>query len=114
MTPQEERIDKALGSLSHARTALDDPSGLSEEDFRSWEEGEHNEYVIDQIDDAMRLLSPEKSEQKFALIVALDGEFVTRHFDAEEEAIEAIGEAISVKLRQPDAVVTLVLGRVEP
>ena len=81
MTPAEERIDKVLDALSHARTALDDPSGLPEEDFRSWNEGEHNEYTS-RIDDAMRLLSPEK---KYGLVVALDGEFTTRAFDARDE-----------------------------
>jgi len=68
MTSQEERIDKALDSLSHARTALDDPGGLSAQalrevgayaDSHSWLDA-HAAYAIDKIDDAMRLLSPEK------------------------------------------------------
>ena len=106
MTPAEERIDKVLDALSHARTALDDPTGLPIEDFRSWRDGEANEYVIDRIDDAMRLLSPEK---KYRLIVALDGEFTTRGFDAEDEAIDVIGEAINLKEKYPQSVVTIVI-----
>ena len=62
----------------------------------------------------MRLLNIEKPEQKFALIVAHNGAFVGPHWDAEEEAIEAIGEAIQRKLLFPDDVVTLVVGRVGP
>lgn len=57
MTRYTEVIDKALDALSRARTALDDPAGLPEDDYRSWEEGPDNAYAIDQIDDAMRLLT---------------------------------------------------------
>ena len=44
------------------------------------------------------------------LTVCVDGVKTTREFDAEDEAIEAIGEAMWRKLRQPSAVVTLLVG----
>lgn len=114
MTPDQERIDKVLDALSHARTALDDPSGLPEEDFRSWNEGEHNEYVIDRIDDAMRLLGAFVDEPKFGLMVCRDGASMTRLFDPEEEAIDAVGAALIAKQELPEAVITIVVGRVGP
>jgi len=52
------------------------------------------------------------SEPEYDLDVAVDGGFpasVERSFDAYEEAIEAIGEAIRLKTDYPDSVVTLVL-----
>lgn len=110
MTPEEERIDKVLDSLSKARTALDDPAGLDEDDHRSWEEGPDNLFAIDMIDDAMRLLSPEKSEPEFGLMVSVNGVFVSRRFDPEEEAIDAIGEALERKSANSDDVVTIVVG----
>lgn len=120
MTADEERIDKALDSLSLARTALDDPMGLP--DGAAEVDGLHpvvghpllREFAIDKIDDAMRLLNIEKPEPKFALIVAQDGTFVSRHFDAEEETIDAVGVAINHKENSPDSVVTIIVGRVEP
>lgn len=111
MTREEEVID-ALDSLSYARTALDDPGALDGE----WREPSTpatqapNRYAIDKIDDAMRLLSPEK----FSLMVAHNGSFVSRHFDPEEEAIDVIGEAIERKRIFPDDVITIVVGRVNP
>lgn len=44
------------------------------------------------------------------LTVCVDGVETTREFDAEDEAIEAIGEAMWRKLQQPSAVVTLLVG----
>lgn len=55
-----EQLDKALDSLSRARTALDDPDGLDEDDHRSWEEGPDNLFAINMIDDAMRLLGADQ------------------------------------------------------
>lgn len=126
MTPEQERVDKALDSLSHARTALDDPIGLPDHVLEGLEEADQSEldqfgsvqgpsnlirYAIDKIDDAMRLLNPEKNDT-FVLSVALDGAFVEmREFDAEDEAIEAIGEAISLKRKNPGSLVSVVLGQ---
>lgn len=55
------RIDKALDSLSLARTALDDPAGLPEneaEDLQPLADNRQGlkDYAIEKIDDAMRLL----------------------------------------------------------
>lgn len=110
MTSDQER---AREELSLARTALDEgfTDGVNEP-LLSPEKA--REYAIDRIDTAMRLLSPEKEEQKFALLVAQDGTFVSRHFDAEEETIDAVGYAINMKENNPDSVVTLIVGRVEP
>lgn len=47
---------------------------------------------------------------KSTLTVCVDGVETTREFDAEEEAIDAIGEALWAKLQKPDAIVTLLVG----
>lgn len=115
MTADEGRIDKALDALSRARTALDDPSGLPEDESDGdLVNNPHGlkEYAIDQIDDAMRLLNIEKPEPKFGLMVCRDGVSITRPFDAEEEAIDAIGAAMIAKEKVPDSVITVVVGRV--
>ena len=52
------------------------------------------------------LLSPEK---KYTLIVALDGEFTTRASISEERRTGAIREAIALKERNPQSVVTIVV-----
>jgi len=127
MTADEERIDKVLDSLSHARTALDDPGGLSiqataevanqfgdRHDGWSLTTDALKAYAIDKIDDAMRLLSPEKMEPMFMLQVTLGDKSIGRLFEAEEEAIEAIGEAIEAKRAFPDHPVRIVIGRVDP
>jgi len=75
MTPHEERIDKALDSLSHARTALDDPGALDGEWRRpSTPESEApSAYAIDKIDDAMRLLDPEQGNAPTHVVVCVSG-----------------------------------------
>jgi hypothetical protein len=70
-----ETLDKALDSLSHARTALDDPGGLSVRamseasqfgsrlDGHIVDEQALKAYAIDKIDDAMRLLGSDEEER---------------------------------------------------
>ena len=111
----EVALDHALTSLAKARTALDgDPTDLPIGDYRWWRDGEANEYVLAMIDDAVRLLSPEKSEPKFGLMVCRDGVSMTRLFDPEEEAIDAVSAALIAKGELPDAVITIVVGKVGP
>lgn len=62
---------------------------------------------------AMRLLNPEKSEPKFGLMVCRNGVSMTRLFDPEEEAIDAIGAALIAKGELPDEVITIVVGRID-
>lgn len=110
MTPEEERIDKVLDSLSHARTALDEGYAYDGVNDTSLGPEEMRVYCIDKIDDAMRLLSPEKTEPEFGLRVAVNGVFVSRRFDPEEEAIDAIGEALERKSANSDDIVAIVVG----
>jgi hypothetical protein len=64
-TPEQIRQARvsveALHALSLARTALDDPTGLSDEDFAG--EQTLREYAINRIDDAMRLLGADDEEK---------------------------------------------------
>jgi hypothetical protein len=121
--PPEVALDHALASLVKAKTALEgDPTDLPIGDYRWWRDGEANEYVVAMIDDAVRLLtrvalyvlSPEKEEPKFGLMVCRDGVSMTRPFDPEEEAIDAVGAALIAKGELPDSVITIVVGRVGP
>lgn len=110
----DERLDKALTSLSEARTALSDPGALDGE----WREPSTPaskapvNYAIDKIDDAMRLLGANEEEGaiEYDLQVSIDGVFGgQRPFDAVEETIEAVGEALELKKRHPSSVVGLLV-----
>lgn len=125
MSKVEAVLDEALDALSHARTALDDPVGLDPEVLEEIENADQSEldqfgsvqgpsnlirFAIDRIDDAMRLLNPEKDEPKFGLMVSVNGVFVSHRFDPEQEAIDVVGEALRRKELNEDDVVAIVVG----